>query len=293
MYVCRDCGYQFRNTKRISSDELWDAYMSKKQTISELAVSLSVSPSTIKRRLREVSREWSHPHLSGEGFVHIDATYWGRNWGILLAVDSASGMPLYLDFIKHERVIDYKNAVSSIEKRGYKIKGIIIDGIQHLFTELSDYKVQMCQFHMKQIVKRYITLNPRLLASRKLKKIMANITSVDRETFTNEFYAWKEEWKETLNKRTILKSGRSQYTHKRLRAAMRSIDFYMPYLFTYQEEGCEGMPNTNNKIEGTFTSLKNSLRNHSGIREENRKRFISGFFLALIKALCKERQDPH
>ena len=37
----------------------------------------------------------------------------------------------------------------------------------------------------------------------------------------------------------------------------------------------EGMPNTNNKIEGMFTDLKKNLNNHSGLTKENRKRFIS------------------
>lgn len=59
------------------------------------------------------------------------------------------------------------------------------------------------------------------------------------------------------------------------------IDTYLPYLFTYQHPDCKGMPNTNNKIEGTFTDLKKNLNNHSGMSIENRKRFISGFFLAL------------
>ena len=34
------------------------------------------------------------------------------------------------------------------------------------------------------------------------------------------------------------------------------------------------MPNTNNKIEGTFTDLKKNLNNHSGMSTKNRKRFI-------------------
>lgn len=71
------------------------------------------------------------------------------------------------------------------------------------------------------------------------------------------------------------------YTHKRLRSAMHSLDFYMPYLFTFQKENCEGMPNTNNKIEGTFTNLKKRLNVHSGMTEMSRKRLISEFFLAL------------
>ena len=64
---------------------------------------------------------------------------------------------------------------------------------------------------------------------------------------------------------------------------MNSLNFYLPYLFTYQLDVCKGMPNTNNKIEGSFTDLKKNLNNHSGLTMENRKRFISGFFLALTE----------
>ena len=52
------------------------------------------------------------------------------------------------------------------------------------------------------------------------------------------------------------------------------------YLFTFQREECAGMPNTNNKLEGTITDLKKNLNLHSGLSLENRKRFIRGFFLA-------------
>ena len=86
-----------------------------------------------------------------------------------------------------------------------------------------------------------------------------------------------------LCRRSVLKYGKTQYTHKRLRSAMHSIETYLPYLFTYQDPDCQGMPNTNNKIEGTFTDLKKNLNNHSGMSIENRKRFIIGFFLALSK----------
>ena len=81
------------------------------------------------------------------------------------------------------------------------------------------------------------------------------------------------------------------YTHQRLRAAMNSLNFYLPYLFTYQREDCKGMPNTNNKIEGTFTDLKKKLNNHSGLTKENCKRFISGFFLALTETLSMKKQE--
>lgn len=279
-YICKDCGYQFRNSKRPSDLDLWKLYQENKQTVVELAASLGTSPSTIKRRLRNVVIKWSQPSLSGSGFVHIDATYWGRNSGVIVAQDSKTKQILHLSFIKHERLSDYQDAVTSIEERGYKINGIIIDGLQHLFSLFSAYKVQMCQFHMKQIVRRYITQNPRLLSARALNVIINNLTTKSKDDFVREYKSWKEEWKDTLNKRSQLKNGKTRYRHRRLRAAMHSLDFYLPYLFTYQEDGCEGMPNTNNQLEGTFTDLKKNLNNHSGMSEENRKRFICGFFLA-------------
>lgn len=291
-YKCSDCGYRFRNSKLPSDLELWQMYQENKQTVAELATSLGTSPSTIKRRLRNIVIEWEQPPLSGHGFVHLDATYWGRNDGVLAALDSQTGKLLYLAFIKHERVSDYQDAVSSIEERGYRIDGIIIDGLQSLFTLFSAYKIQMCQFHVMQIVKRYLTLNPRLLASRALNAIMKSLTSVQKDYFVKEYTSWKETWKDTLNKRSLLKNGKTRYRHRRLRSAVRSIDFYLPYLFTCQEKGCEGMPNTNNKLEGTFTDLKKNLNNHSGMRGENRKRFICGFFLALTTSLSMKEQEP-
>ena len=49
------------------------------------------SCSTVKRRLRQKVLDWRQPILYGKhGFVHVDATYWGHNWGIILAIDEAT-----------------------------------------------------------------------------------------------------------------------------------------------------------------------------------------------------------
>ena len=153
--------------------------------------------------------------------------------------------------------------------------------MKSLFSELSSYKVQMCQYHMIQIVRRYLTQHPRLIAAKELKALVDNIANEDGTEFENKYRHWKSKWVDMLNRRSTLKSGKTRFTHRRLRSAMHSVDFYLPYLFTYQLPECDGMPNTNNKIEGTFTDLKKNLNNHSGMSKKNRKRFISGFFLAL------------
>lgn len=284
-YKCRVCGYRFRNNRLPSDDALWHLYQDKKQTISDLSERFDVSESTIKRRLQCVSKVWEQPVISGmSGFVHIDATYWGHNCGVLLGLDETTGTALYLAFIDNETTADYYKAVRSIEDRGYRIKGLIIDGKQSLFKEFAKYKIQMCQFHMRQIVRRYLTKNPRLKAAQALNSLIKDLPCMDKANFENHYHCWKKDWNDTLCHRSLLKTGKTRYTHRRLRSAMHSIEFYLPYLFTYQFPQCAGMPNTNNKIEGTFTDLKKNLNNHSGMNKENRKRFIIGFFLALNKA---------
>lgn len=170
MYKCQDCGCQFRARTEVSEAELWEAYQQEKQTIKELSVRFGMSVATVKRRLHDIKREWVQPPLRGGGFVHLDVTYWGRNFGILLALDSQTGKPLYMSFVKSETTKDYEDAVNSIKERGYSIRGLIVDGKQSLFKTFSGYPMQMCQFHMKQIARRYLTLNPRMLAARELKR---------------------------------------------------------------------------------------------------------------------------
>ena len=285
LYKCQDCGYQFRAGTDVSEEDLWKAYQQQKQTIKELSERFDMSVATVKRRLHDIKREWVHPPLSGSGFLHLDTTYWGRSFGVLLALDHATGRPLYIAFVKSETTKDYEDAVQSVKERGYTIDGIIIDGKQSLFKSFAEYPIQMCQFHMKQITKRYLTKNPKLLAARALNALVDKLTRSEESVFKAELAAWKDEWHDMIDRRSIYKDGSTHYTHQRLRSAMHSLDFYMPYLFTYQRENCKGMPNTNNKIEGTFTDLKKNLNNHSGLTKENRKRFISGFFLALNNEL--------
>lgn len=101
---------------------------------------------------------------------------------------------------------------------------------------------------------------------------------MDKDTFVGEFEMWKEKWHDFLKEKTVNKiTGSPVYTHQRFRSAMVSISTYLPFLFTYED--VDGMPNTNNMIEGTFTGMKKTLRNHPGMIEDNRKRMVNGFFL--------------
>ena len=46
----------------------------------------------------------------------MDATYWGRNFGVVIMKDSLSGDVLWFKFInRHERLEDYKEGISYLD----------------------------------------------------------------------------------------------------------------------------------------------------------------------------------
>lgn len=285
------CGRRFSGGHEITKDEIWEMYLHGKQTVAQISKNTGLSTSTIKRRLASLSIEWTQPKVTGSGVVHLDATYFGRNTGVLLALESGTGRLLYMQHIAHEHISDYENAINHIVSTGYQVQGVVIDGLQKLFTVLAEYKIQMCQFHMVAIIRRKLTKNPQLEAGKELRDLAYRMKVLRRDAFTYEFDTWKRKWYDFLKEKTTNElTGRTMFTHQRLRSAMISISTYLPFLFTYEE--VDGMPNTNNMIEGTFTDMKKALRNHPGMNEENRKRMMNGFFLAYAK-LHNEKGDNH
>lgn len=276
------CGHRFSGGRKATADEIWEMYLSGKQTVSQISALTGLSASTIKRQLATIKFGWTQPVVYGEGVVHIDATYFGRNTGVLLALESGSGRLLYMKHIAHEHIRDYEDAVAYIDGNGYVIRGIVVDGLPKLFTAFSRYRIQMCQFHMVALIRRKLTKNPQLEAGKELLDLVYRLKNMGREAFTQEFEVWKAKWSTFLKEKTTNElTGHTVYTHRRLRSAMTSISTYLPFLFTFEEVA--GMPNTNNMLEGTFTDMKKTLRNHPGMCEDNRQRMINGFLLAYAK----------
>jgi len=52
----------------------------------------------------------------------------------------------------------------------------------------------MCQFHMKQIIQRYITMKPKLEASKDLKIIMSSLMRTNENNFTLKLNNWYKKY---------------------------------------------------------------------------------------------------
>ncbi len=210
--------------------------------------------------------------------VLMDTTYWGRSFGVMLFKDALTKENLLKYYVRNETNFLYKKGVRELISRGYKVIAIVSDGRKGLIQSFGLIPVQMCQFHQVAIIRRYITKNPKLPASIELKELVAMMKLTDRESFEGALNDWVNKWEDFLNERTTnVETGKSYYTHKRLRSAYRSLKNNLPWLFTWYDYIELNIPNTTNTIDGHFADLKNKLRNHNGLSLNRKMKFIDAF----------------
>ena len=99
-----------------------------------------------------------------------------------------------------------------------------LDGKRGLYKAFEDYPVQMCHFHQKRIIQRYITKHPKLEASQELKKIVSTLIKTSDVKFTIKLDNWYDKYKDFLNEKTINEvTQKETFTHARLVAAYKSL----------------------------------------------------------------------
>ena len=153
--------------------------------------------------------------------------------------------------IQSELVQDYKYLKEELLDRGYTITSTTLDGKRGLYKAFKDIPIQMCHFHQKKIVQRYITMKPKLEAGKELKKIVSRLTMTTQKNFTQKLDEWYDEYQVFLDEKTISNTtGKLRYTHPRIRSAYRSLRTNFPYLFTYKNHKNLTISNTTNELEG-------------------------------------------
>lgn len=208
----------------------------------------------------------------------MDTTYWGKKFGVMLFKDAYTGENLLIYFVKYETNALYKKGIEELINKGFDVIAIVCDGRKGLFHLFPNMPIQMCQFHQIAAVRRYITKNPKLPASIELKEIVALLVHTDRESFSGALQEWFLKWEWFFNERTVnLETGKSYYTHKRLRSAYNSLKRNLTVLFTWYDHIDLNIPNTTNAIDGQFSDLKQKMRNHNGLNMNRKRRFIIEF----------------
>lgn len=209
----------------------------------------------------------------------IDATFFGKRkdkFGVLVVKDNLLSEILSYQFIRTEQVNDYKEIVNDLRVRGFTIKSITIDGKKGLTQAFEDIPVQMCHFHQQAIMTRYLTQRPKLTAAIDLRRIAFYLNKTTQNRFTQLLDAWQNRHAQFLAERTLnSETGRSRYTHQRVRSAHRSLRTHLHCLFTHQRLANMSVPNTTNALDGgVFSPMKTLLRIHRGMSKKLKTKLI-------------------
>jgi len=206
----------------------------------------------------------------------MDCVFFSRTSGLIVARDPHHKQNLYWENIVHENVAVYQVCKEAMESQGFKLLAIILDGRRGVRELFSDIPVQMCHFHQKQIMIRYLTTRPRLAASIELLEIVRTLTTAREIDFQKALDSWHQRWEAFLKERTVdTETKRWRYTHRRLRSAYRSLQTNLPFLFTYQRFPELKIPNTTNSLEGFFFRFKELLRVHRGANANLKQKIIT------------------
>jgi len=277
MYKCANCGKQFVGGIRINSALLWDEYQKGKQTYNQLSKKYGYSIRTIQRKL-DLHKIQNPPVTGKKVVVLMDTTYWGHSFGVMLFKDAWTKANLLKYYVKNETNALYIKGIEEIRSLDFEVLTLVSDGRKGLTNSFGDLPMQMCQFHQSAIIRRYLTKNPKLDASKELIEIVNLMKQTDKESFSGSLDLWFQKWESFLNERTVNEdTQKSVYTHKKLRSAYRSLKTNLPWLFKWYDNLDLKIPNTTNAIDGHFSDLKNKLRNHNGLSIERKMKFIDGF----------------
>lgn len=211
----------------------------------------------------------------------MDTTYWGRGFGVMLFKDAISKDNILKYYVRTETNALYIEGIETLKRSGYELLGIVCDGRKGLIQSFGSIPVQMCQFHQSAIMRRYLTKKPKIEAAKALLLVVDIMKRTDKESFIGALQMWYEKWHTFMDERSKHAiTGKTFYTHKRLRSAYRSLKNNLPWLFTWYDNYELNIPNTTNAIDGHFADLKNKLRNHNGLSIANKKKFIDEFLKA-------------
>jgi len=206
-------------------------------------------------------------------------TFWGRGYGVCVFRSPMLKENLWWKESFFETPWIYQEGLASLLRDGWVITGVVLDGKRGIASifERKGIPIQYCQFHQMKTVTKYLTRKPQTEAAQELRSLVLTLPHTTEDIFSKNLALWHERWQKFLHEKSpALHTKRGwQYTHRRVRAAHRSLKTNLRHLFTYQKYPQLKLPNTTNSLDGMFSQIKNRLAVHRGLRRDRRYKMIS------------------
>lgn len=248
--------------------------MSEKSNLTKLAIKKNFAKLKLPKKI----------HTPCSVHALVDSSFFGdkdhEQWGVLVFKDATSGEDLWWKFIKTESLNDYREGYHYLSKLGYIFLSVTCDGFRGLVNIFKGVPVQFCHFHQKQIIRRYVTRNPKLVAGIDLKELAEMLGEIPSDEFKQYLKAYLNHHRKFLDEKTVDPiTKKSHFTHQRLRSAIKSLITNFEYLFTYEKHPHFHIPITNNALESHFSHIKTLTRIHRGLKKKIKQKFIETILL--------------
>lgn len=248
-----------------------------KRTKKLLGSDIRRSPRTVTKLLDmvEVPLKVHRPRCV---VVVIDATFFGREYGVLVARNPSDHENLHAHEMRHKTKLEYQLVRDDLEGKGYTLVAVVLDGRRGIPRVFDGIPVQICQYHQWQIMKKYLTTRPKLESHKALlaiARLIAKSTEAKMKSLIDEF---ARDFQSDLDLKHICSCcGKPKYVHRKLRSAYRSITTNLPFLYTYQKYPDLHIPNTTNSLDGLWSALKMHVNAHRGLRLDRRFKVIRAY----------------
>jgi hypothetical protein len=265
-----------RRTVRITR-HLWKEFVRGKRTKPQLGNDVGLSPHTITKILdsAQLPEKIHHPRPV---VLVIDATFFGREYGVIVARDPNAHENLHVHEVRHETKLEYQLVRKDLEEKGYTILAVVLDGRRGIPSVFKDIPIQICQFHQWKIVRKYLTLRPKLTSHKALLAIAGRIAKSNEPDMRALLEQFAVDFKSDLDEHVVCSCcNKKKYVHRKLRSTYRSLLTNLSYLYTYQKSPHLNIPNTTNTADGTFSALKAHVNVHRGLRFDRRFKVVRAY----------------
>ncbi|TCJ98018.1 mutator family transposase [Volucribacter psittacicida] len=244
-----------------------------------MPLNINVLVKTIQRYIDKAPKTALKLPLSIHLNIIMDTTFFKRDFGVLVLMDSLTEKVIYHQIVKTEKAIYYQLALNKLIEKGYIIQSITCDGRRGLLKEIFNTPAQMCHFHLVAMVMRKLRKKHQSQAGKELKIIVKTLKESQKHDFFRRLHYWYLKHQDYLNERSekCNEKGYFPYKHKGLRGALASIKYYEKYLFTFEKYTELNIEKTTNRLEGLFSELKRKLINHNGLSRKRKIMFIKDF----------------
>lgn len=296
-YYCKDCKRKFLSKKRKKThtiQKIIEEYIFHKQSYRELRERYGYSKQKLHNTL-ENYRIKEKKHKPRKVHLLVDAIWFGSkkdrlSFCIIVFRSQKDKENLYYSVEKSETKLAYLKGRIYLESLGYEILSVTGDGFSGIKQAFFDIPYQMCHVHMERIVRRQTTRNPQTEAGQVLLALVKTLHTTNKREFFERLRVFTVKYQDFLNEKTVNpETGKSFFTHKRVRSAWKSLLYFADDLFSYEKD--LNIPKNTNALEGHFSHVRDIVSIHRGLSRRLKIKILFIIFLASTIAPSKEKLD--